>query len=138
MAWRRRIGCQSRRHGFNPRVGKIPWRGKWQPTLVFLPGESHGRRSLAGHSPWSCKESDTTEQLNNNSKNPRGSWALRQQNSKSGSLMGLVLTARCHPGHQGLSSQLHGEQVLWLMRMQAGWETDHGDQGCMGFESKLP
>ena len=33
-------------------VGKIPWRRKWQPTLVFLPGESHGQRSLAGYSPW--------------------------------------------------------------------------------------
>ena len=31
------------------------------PTPVFLPGESHGQRSLKGHSPWGCKESDTTE-----------------------------------------------------------------------------
>ena len=36
---------------------------EWQPTPVFLPGESHGQRSLAGYSPWSRKESDTTEQL---------------------------------------------------------------------------
>ena len=34
---------------------------KWQPSLVFLPGESHGHRSLAGYSPWACKESHTTE-----------------------------------------------------------------------------
>ena len=40
-----------------------PWRRKWQPTLVFLPGESHGRRSLVGTSPWHCKELDTIEQL---------------------------------------------------------------------------
>ena len=39
---------QRRRHGFNPWVGKIPRRRKWQPTPVFLPGESHGQRSLAG------------------------------------------------------------------------------------------
>ena len=39
------------------------WRRKWQPTLVFLPGESHGQRSLVGYSPWGCKESETTEQL---------------------------------------------------------------------------
>ena len=45
------------------RVGKIPWRREWHPTPVFLPGESHGRRSLAGCSPWGCKESDTTERL---------------------------------------------------------------------------
>ena len=36
---------------------------KWQPTPAFLPGESHGQRSLAGYSPWGCKESDTTEPL---------------------------------------------------------------------------
>ena len=41
---------QHRRPGFNPWVGKIPWRRKWQPTPVFLPGESHGQRSLAGYS----------------------------------------------------------------------------------------
>ena len=40
------------RPGFDPWVGKIPWRGKWQPTPLFLPGESHGQRSLAGYSPW--------------------------------------------------------------------------------------
>ena len=38
-------------------------RRKWQPTLVFLPGESHGQRSLAGYRPWGCKESDMTERL---------------------------------------------------------------------------
>ena len=42
---------------------KILWRRKWQPTPVFLPGESHGQRSLAGYSPWGRKESDPTEQL---------------------------------------------------------------------------
>ena len=44
-------------------VRKIPWRRKWLPTPVFLPGESHGQRSLVGHSPWGRKESDTTERL---------------------------------------------------------------------------
>ena len=37
---------------FSPWVGKIPWRRKWQRTPAFLPGESHGQRSLAGYSPW--------------------------------------------------------------------------------------
>ena len=46
-----------------PWVGKTPWRRKWQPTPVFLPGKSHGQRSLMGYSPWSCKESDTAERL---------------------------------------------------------------------------
>ena len=45
---------------------KIPWRRKRQPTPVFLPGKSHGQRNLVGYSPWSRKESDVTERLNNN------------------------------------------------------------------------
>ena len=49
------------RQGFYPWVGKIPWRRKWQPTPIFLPGEPHGERSLVGYSPWGHKESDTTE-----------------------------------------------------------------------------
>ena len=51
------------RPGFNPWVGKIPWRRKWQPTPVLLPGESHGGRSLVGYSPQGRKELDTTERL---------------------------------------------------------------------------
>ena len=43
-------------------VRKIPWRRKWQPTPVFLPGKSHGQRSLEGYSPWGHKGSDTTEE----------------------------------------------------------------------------
>ena len=54
---------QCGRPGFNPWVGKIPWRRKWQPTPVLLPGESHGQRSLVGYSPQGHKESDTTERL---------------------------------------------------------------------------
>ena len=41
----------------------IYWRRKWQPTPVFMPGKSHGPRSLVGYSPWGCKELDTTERL---------------------------------------------------------------------------
>ena len=56
--------CQckrQKRHSFDLWVGMIPWRRKWQPTPVFLPGESHEQRSLAGYCPWDHKESDTTE-----------------------------------------------------------------------------
>ena len=53
------VCLQCGRPGFDPWVGKIPWRRKWQPTPVFLPGESRGRRSLVG--PQGRKESDTTE-----------------------------------------------------------------------------
>ena len=41
----------------------VPWRRKWQPTPVLLPGKSHGQRSLVGYSLWGRKESDTTERL---------------------------------------------------------------------------
>ena len=54
---------RSKRRRFNPWVRKIPWRRKWQPTPVFLPGKSHGQRSLADYSPWGRKELDTTERL---------------------------------------------------------------------------
>ena len=72
--------CQCRRHkrlGFSPWVGKIPWKRAWQPTPVFLPGESHGQRSLVGYSPiespkvihdWSDKHTHThthTHRINN-------------------------------------------------------------------------
>ena len=52
--------CQCRRCGFNPWVKNIPWRRKWQPTPVFLPGKSHRQRGLAGKSPRSCRKLDTT------------------------------------------------------------------------------
>ena len=55
---------QCRRHKrprFNPKVEKIPWRRKWQPYPVFLPGEFHGQRSLMGYSLWGRKESAITE-----------------------------------------------------------------------------
>ena len=57
--------CQCRRQGFHPWVRKIPWRRKWQPTPVFLPGESHGQSSLEGYSPWGLKELDTNYRLKN-------------------------------------------------------------------------
>ena len=46
-----------------PRLGRFPWGRKWQPTLVFLPGASHGQRSWAGYSPWGHKESDMKEHV---------------------------------------------------------------------------
>jgi len=46
---------------FNTWVGKILWRRKWLPTPVFLAGESHGQRILAGYCPWGHKESDMTD-----------------------------------------------------------------------------
>ena len=56
--------CQCRRSkrcGFDPWVGKTPWRRAWQPTPVFLPGESQGQRGPAGYGPQGHKQLDTTE-----------------------------------------------------------------------------
>ena len=53
--WRRK------KWGFNPWVGKIPWRRKGEPAPAFLPREAHGQRSLTDYSPQCCKELDTTE-----------------------------------------------------------------------------
>ena len=47
--------CQCRKCSFDLWIGKIPWRRKWQPTLVFLSGKSHGQRSLVGCSPWGLR-----------------------------------------------------------------------------------
>ena len=52
-----------RRPGFDPWIRKIPWKRKWWPILVFLPGECHGQKSLVGYSLWSRRELDMTEQL---------------------------------------------------------------------------
>ena len=51
----------AKRHVYNPWVRKIPWSRKWQFTPVFLAGKFHGERTMAGYSPWVCKESDLTE-----------------------------------------------------------------------------
>ena len=54
--------CRHRRCEFDPWVRKIPWRREWQPTPVFLPGESRSQRSLAGYSPCGDKALDTFEE----------------------------------------------------------------------------
>ena len=54
------VCLQCRRCKFYPWVRKIPWRRKWQPIPVLLPGESHGQRSLAGCYPWGRRESGMT------------------------------------------------------------------------------
>ena len=59
-------GCKTQE--FDPWVGKVLWRRKWQSTPVFLSGKSYGQRILVGYSPWGCKESDRTERLNNSNK----------------------------------------------------------------------
>ena len=80
--------CQRRRHrrcGFNPWVGMILWRRKWQPIPFSIPGESHGQRSLTGYSSWGLKESDTTERLSTKVLFPlRRFWQPLQEASSFG------------------------------------------------------
>ena len=60
---RLRICLQCRRPGFSPWVWKVPRRRNWQPTPAPLPGNSHGRRNLAGYSSWDYKELDSIDWL---------------------------------------------------------------------------
>ena len=64
VIWKIKIHyCICRRPGFDSWVKKISWRREWLPTLVFLPGEFHGQRSLVSYSPWGHIESDMSERL---------------------------------------------------------------------------
>ena len=59
--WVKNLPKMQERRRVDPWVGKFPRRTAWQRTPVFLSGESHGQRSLAGYSPWGCRELDTAE-----------------------------------------------------------------------------
>ena len=64
--------CNAGDLGSIPGLGRFPWRREWQPTPVFLPGEFHGQRSLAGYSLWGHKESDMAKQLTHTWMSPAG------------------------------------------------------------------
>ena len=114
---------RNRRYEFSPWVGKIPWRGKWQPTPVFLPGKSRGQRSLVGYSSWGCKESDTTEQLNwteditptlRGGKNTQKNYTKKIVTTQITTVVGSLTQAR----YPGVRSQVylrkhHYEQNQW-------------------------
>ena len=84
---------QCGRPRFDPWLGKILWRRKWQLTAVLLPGKSHGWRSMVGYSPWGCKESDTTEQLHFHFQED----VLSEANQPIQSLSGSLSTSPNHP-----------------------------------------
>ena len=87
---------QCGRPGFDPWVGEIPWRRAWQLTPVFLPGESHGQRSLAGYSPQGHKESDMTEQVSTSFYYAHSFW---DQKSERG---GWLVSPKINLGHKQL------------------------------------
>ena len=78
--------CQCRRPRFNPRAREIPWRREWLPPPVFLSGEFHRQRSLAGYSPWGRKELDMTE------------WLTRQKSTRSESKPNAWVSFRSYLG----------------------------------------
>ena len=82
-------------------AGSIPGSGRreWQPALVFLPGESHGRRSLAGYSPQACKEADTTEE------------------TEQARVQGMPSTLRCGVGRRSRGAQGHHVAVHWFFHL---------------------
>ena len=91
----------------------ILWRRAWQPTPVFLPGESHGQRSLAGYSPWGPKELDRTERLSTDHDLLRG-WDRKFRNCQSSPSLGgpqrapLLLLLWAQAGKVNLSRRLEG------------------------------
>ena len=126
-------------------MGKIPWRRKWQPTPVLLPGKFYGQRSLVGYSSWGHKESDTTERLHFSSSyfavhkchlpylwtcslNPKGEPTLEKVSGRSGTksnprdLYGTQswgwtdARGSCGiPGHVDADPYLGAWQVLWCV-----------------------
>ena len=91
----REPACHCKTCRFSPWVRKIPWGRKWQPMPGFLPGESHGQRSLVGYSPQVHQESDMTK-------------VTQHAHTKLGSATGKVFCC------QGLSLSIVLSSVFWL------------------------
>ena len=110
--------------GFNPWVRKIPWQKKWLPTLVFLPGRSHGQRSLAGYSPWGCK--DMTEQTHTHTHSwlripfsSPGMWGLPQLKSIQPTHVWFWYLEFCLLSHRHHLSDLSSQLVTPVIRALA-------------------
>ena len=97
----------------DPWVGKIPWRRKWHLTPVFLPGESHGQRSLAAYSPWGHKVSDMTwlSRLNKSAFERGDQWARGTSSSCVSPSCSCAAQVRMLPGH-GVHSVSHLVKTL--------------------------
>ena len=120
--------CQSGGHGFHPWVRKIPWRRKWQPTPVFLPGKLHRQRSLGSYSTWAHKESDTTEQPKQQQLCPWGSQRLRHQSAlyTSRELEGITEALLRQPGWR----QLPPAQLPQTPLLRLSHSREAGSQSC--------
>ena len=125
----KKTACQHGRHrrcGLDPRVGKIAWRKKWQPTPIFLPGKSHGQRSLAGYSPWGCKVGHRLATKQQQQRIWSGIFPKKAYRWPMGENV-LNITK-----HQGNANQNHMRYHLTLARMTINKKTkdDKCWQGC--------
>ena len=121
---RKRICLQCRRPGFDPWIGKMSWRREWQSTLVFLPGEPCGQRSLVGYSSWSLKELDMTEGLSM-STNTSG----KDESTSAGTIVGINRSGLPRPWSQ----QPRGSRILSPSTSETkssdqrlGWQVSQG------------
>ena len=103
-------------------------RRQWQPTAVLLPGESHGRRSLVGCSPWCLKESDMTEQLHfhfspsclgEGNGNPLQCSCLENPRDRGGWWAAVYGVAQSQTWLTRLSSSSRHYEILWTVALQA-------------------
>ena len=107
-------------------IRKIPWRGAWEPTPVFLPGESHGQRSLASYSPWGLKESHMTERLSMHIlRDGNFDWDNRGQHLLSGKRLWNLHTEREQADWHWMSGSflfIGDAALLWSQRTEAAPE----------------
>ena len=87
--------------GFDPWVGEVPWRRTWQPTLVFLPGKSHGQRRQVGYSPWGLRELAMTEAIEHKPSLLERGWVLLQDGSLKEAALEFPFPFRM-PGHHSI------------------------------------
>ena len=102
---------------FDPWVRKIPWSRKWQPTLVFLPGKPHGRKSLVGCSLGGCKELDTI--MTNTFTSHLGGSDCKESACKAGDL--CLIPGSGRSSGEGSSNLLHHSFLENSMDRGAWW-----------------
>ena len=109
--------CQGRilrKHKFNSWVGKIPWRRKWQPIPVFLPGKFHGQRRLEGWSSWGLKELDTAELLSRHGNEPTKATCIGSCRTSLTQLLSPQLTPKQGHHKQGHHKQGHRSSQFFM------------------------
>ena len=116
------------RSGFNPWVRKIPWRRKWQPTPVLLPGKSHRQRSIVAYSPWGHKESDMTERLHFHC-----SWGFPGKNIRVAVFFPVdhVFFRTLHYDPSILGGPAHVSYLHWVMQATSTWQSCDLQRWCL-------